>query len=149
MADLIKAWLGLDPAIFMALCGIVLGAGAVRGLTGFGFAILAVPLMGLVIPPTEAVLLAIILQMLIGPFGVSGAIAHIDRRLVSGVALGAALGTPLGLLVLSATAPDTARLMIAAIAIGYNIWLPLYLFFLQPMEVLARLPGARPQEGGR
>lgn len=72
MADLIKAWLGLDPAIFMALCGIVLGSGAVRGLTGFGFAILAVPLMGLVIPPTEAVLLAIILQMLIGPFVSAG-----------------------------------------------------------------------------
>ncbi len=118
MMELIKAWLGLDPVTFISLCGIVLGAGAVRGLTGFGFAILAVPLLGLVIPPREAVLLAIILQMLIGPFGVSGAIGHIDRRLVSGVALGAVLGTPLGLLVLSATAPDTARLMIAAIAIG-------------------------------
>ena len=118
MADLIKAWLGLDPVTFLALSGIVLGAGAVRGLTGFGFAILAVPLMGLVIPPTEAVLLAIILQMLIGPFGVRVAIAQIDRRLVSGVALGAALGTPAGLLVLSATAPDTARLRIATIAIG-------------------------------
>ncbi len=118
MADLITTWLGLEPATFAALCVIVLGAAAVRGLTGFGFAILAVPLMGLVIPPTQAVLLAIVLQMLIGPFGVAKAVGHIDRRLVSGVAMGAALGTPIGLLILSGTAPDVARLMIAAIAVG-------------------------------
>ena len=102
----------------MALSAIVLGAAAVRGLTGFGFAILAVPLMGLVIPPTEAVLLAIVLQMLIGPFGVSKAFGHIDTRLVSGVAVGAMLGTPFGLFVLSHTPMDLARLVIATIAVG-------------------------------
>lgn len=101
-----------------ALCGVVLGAAVVRGLTGFGFAILAVPLMGLVIPPTQAVLLAIVLQMLIGPFGVSKAMGHIDARLVAGVAVGAMVGTPFGLLILSSTPPDVARLLIAAIAVG-------------------------------
>lgn len=118
MSGFISAGLGLDPAVFAALCAIVLGAGAVRGLTGFGFAILAVPLMGLVIPPTQAVLLAIVLQMLIGPFGVSKAIGHIDTRIVAGVAAGAMVGTPLGLLILSGTSPDVARLLIAAIAVG-------------------------------
>lgn len=108
----------MDLATLIALCAIVLGAAVVRGLTGFGFAILAVPLMGLVIPPTEAVLLAIVLQMLIGPFGVSKALGHIDTRLVTGVAAGAVVGTPLGLLALSTTPPDVARLLIATIAVG-------------------------------
>lgn len=118
MAGNLSAWLGLDPTVFAALCAIVLGAGAVRGLTGFGFAILAVPLMGLVIPPTDAVLLAIVLQMLIGPFGVGKALGHIDTSLVAGVAGGAMVGTPFGLLILSATSVDVARLMIASIAVG-------------------------------
>lgn len=108
----------MDLPTLAALCGIVLGAAVVRGLTGFGFAILAVPLMGLVIPPTQAVLLAIVLQMLIGPFGVSKALGHIDTRLVAGVAMGAMVGTPFGLLILSSISPDVARLLIAAIAVG-------------------------------
>lgn len=108
----------MDLPTLAALCGIVLGAAVVRGLTGFGFAILAVPLMGLVISPTEAVLLAIVLQMLIGPFGVGKALGHIDTRLVAGVAAGAMAGTPFGLLLLSRTPPDVARLLIAAIAVG-------------------------------
>ena len=118
MIDFITSRLGMDLATLLALCSVVLGAAVVRGLTGFGFAILAVPLMGLVIPPTEAVLLAIVLQMLIGPFGVSKALGHIDTRLVAGVAAGAMVGTPFGLLILSSTAPDVARLMIATIAVG-------------------------------
>ena len=118
MFGLLSASLGIDPAVFAALCAIVLGAGAVRGLTGFGFAILAVPLMGLVIPPTEAVLLALVLQMLIGPFGVGKALGHIDTPLVAGVAAGAMVGTPFGLFILAATSPDIARLLIAAIAVA-------------------------------
>lgn len=118
LEDIIISRLGLELGTFAALAVIVLGAAAVRGMTGFGFAILAVPLMGLVIPPTEAVLLAIVLQMLIGPFGVSKALGHIDTRLVAGVAAGAMVGTPFGLLILSSTAPDVARLLIAATAVA-------------------------------
>lgn len=118
MDHFLSTRLGVDAATFAMLGVIVLGAAAVRGLTGFGFAILAVPLLGLVIPPTQAVLLAIILQMLIGPFGVGKAVSHIDRTLVGGVAVGAMIGTPFGLLILSSTSPDTARLLIATIAVA-------------------------------
>lgn len=118
MVEIISSRLGLDVGTLVVLCGIVTGAAIARGLTGFGFAILAVPLMSLVIPPTEAVLLAIILQMLIGPFGVSKALGHIDTQLVVGVAAGAMIGTPFGLLILSSISPDVARLLIALIAVG-------------------------------
>jgi uncharacterized membrane protein YfcA len=112
------AGLGLSTAAMAILAAIIFGAAVVRGLTGFGFAILAVPLMGLVIAPTQAVLLAIVLQMLIGPFGVGKALGHIDRTRVGGVALCAMIGTPLGLWALAHTPHDVARLMIAGIAVG-------------------------------
>ena len=117
---MVDLWLqlGLAPAALLALALIVLGAAFVRGLTGFGFAILAVPLLGLVIPPTDAVLLAIVLQTLIGPFGVAKSIDHIDRPVVAKVAVFAMMGTPLGLLALANTPHDLARLIIAAIAVG-------------------------------
>lgn len=113
-----EATFGLNDQSLAVLAAIIFGAAVVRGLTGFGFAILAVPLMGLVIPPAQAVLLAIILQMLIGPFGLGKAKGHIDRKLVGGVALFAMLGTPIGLWVLAHTPHDTARLIIAVIAVG-------------------------------
>ncbi len=112
------SWLGLVAPAAAGLAAIILGAAFVRGLTGFGFAILAVPLMGLVIPPADAVILAILLQTWIGPFGVGKAMGHIDRPLVSRVALFAMMGTPLGLLVLAQTPNDLARLVIAGIAMG-------------------------------
>lgn len=110
--------LGVTPGAAAALAAIILAAAFVRGLTGFGFAILAVPLMGLVVPPTDAVILAILLQTWIGPFGVGKAIGHIDRRLVAGVALCAMVGTPLGLIALAHTPDDLARLLIAGIAVA-------------------------------
>lgn len=116
--DQLAATLGLTPGGMAALAIIILGAAFVRGLTGFGFAILAVPLLGLIIPPTEAVLLAIILQTLIGPFGVGKALGQIDRPVVAGVALCAMIGTPFGLWILANTPDDLARLIIAGIAVG-------------------------------
>lgn len=116
--DHFASGLGLSVEAVAALSAIILMAAFVRGLTGFGFAILAVPLMGLIIAPTQAVLLAIVLQTLIGPFGVGKALGHIDRRTVSGVALFAMLGTPLGLIALANTSQDAARLIIAGIAVG-------------------------------
>ena len=110
--------LGMEAQAFAVLAVIIFGAAVVRGLTGFGFAILAVPMMGLVIPPAQAVLLAIVLQMLIGPFGVGKSIGHIDKKLVAGVAIYAMIGTPLGLWALANTPHDMARLAIAAIAVG-------------------------------
>ncbi len=90
--DQLAATLGLTPGGMAALAIIILGAAFVRGLTGFGFAILAVPLLGLIIPPTEAVLLAIVLQTLIGPFGVGKALGQIDRPvgrlIIAGIAVG-------------------------------------------------------------
>ncbi len=108
--------LPLSSALLIAL--VVLVAALIRGLTGFGFAILAVPLLGLVIPPAQAVIFAIIMQMLIGPFGVPQAWKTVDRRAVSWIAASAWISTPLGLWLLSALPSGTTRIFIAVIGLG-------------------------------
>jgi uncharacterized protein len=97
---------------------IVLVAALIRGLTGFGFAILAVPLLGLVIPPSQAVIFAIIMQMLIGPFGVPQAWPEIDRRAVAWIVGFAWISTPIGLWLLSTLPVEAARIIIAGIGLG-------------------------------
>ena len=106
------------PLLPLALCmAAALIAAFVRGLAGFGMAILLVPLLSLVIAPTEAVVVSNMLGLLIGLVGarkVWGA-GEKSAGVIGGLAM---LLTPLGLLLLAATPPGIARLVIALVAIG-------------------------------
>jgi len=92
-------------------------AAFVRGLAGFGMAILLVPLLGLMILPVEAVVVSNLLGLLIGFAGLGRIWADADRRSVAAIAVLAVLATPLGLAVLHATDPALARLLIALVAV--------------------------------
>jgi uncharacterized protein len=93
-------------------------AAAVRGITGFGMAIILVPMLGMIIPPAQAVILAILLQVLIGPVEIGKSLANCERPSTFIIAGAAVLATPVGLWLLTQTKPDTARLIIAGIAIA-------------------------------
>jgi uncharacterized membrane protein YfcA len=89
----------------------------VRGLAGFGMAILLVPLIALVIRPGEAVVVSNMLGLLIGLVGARKVwnAGEASAGVIGGLAM---VMTPLGLLVLFATPPAVARVVIAAAAIG-------------------------------
>lgn len=92
-------------------------AAFVRGLAGFGMAILLVPLIGLVIPPGEAVVVSNMLGLLIGLVGARKVWNEGDKSagVIGSLAM---LLTPVGLVVLFATPPGIARVLIALVAIG-------------------------------
>ncbi|MFN4239089.1 MAG: TSUP family transporter [Erythrobacter cryptus] len=92
-----------------------LGASFVRGLTGFGMAILLVPVLALALPPVEAVVLGNALSLLIGLTEVPMLVRAAEPSAWAISAL-VALTTPLGLAALILTGPDAARLVIALIA---------------------------------
>ena len=112
--DLLAAY---APWQLAAALAAAFGSAFVRGLTGFGMAILLVPILALALPPVEAVLLANFLSLFIGLSEV--------RRLVRGaersawrISILVVLVTPLGLLALAATSNDLARFLIAMIALS-------------------------------
>ena len=109
---------GVDPMLFAGAAAMTFGAAYIRGLTGFGMAIILVPLLGLIVTPGEAVVLGIFLQVLIGPIGLKIIYADADRKSAVTIAAFAVVATPLGIWLLTQTTPDVARLLIAAIAIG-------------------------------
>ncbi|WP_299196060.1 sulfite exporter TauE/SafE family protein [uncultured Erythrobacter sp.] len=94
-----------------------LGAAFIRGLTGFGFGILLVPILALALTPVEAVLAINIM---------AGLLAFTEIRMIlreaekSALVIGAlvVVGTPIGLLLLDATPQAIARLLIALIALS-------------------------------
>lgn len=109
---------GLVPLSFVIALAITLGAAVMRGLTGFGMAIILVPLLGMIMRSDDAVMLAIILQLLIGPLGLKTMITESDRRTAVPMAAIAILATPFGVWALAHTAPDVARVLIAGIAMA-------------------------------
>lgn len=94
-----------------------LGSAFVRGLTGFGMAILLVPVLALALPPVEAVVLANALSLMIGATEIRTLVRDAEP---TAWAIGAlvVLTTPLGLYALSMTGRDVARLAIALIALS-------------------------------
>ena len=110
--------LGFAPLTLAGAAAMTFGAAYVRGLTGFGMAIILVPLLGLIIPPAQAVVLGILLQLLIGPVGLGLIHADADRATALPIGLIAMVTTPVGMAVLDVTRPDVARLLITVVAVG-------------------------------
>ena len=100
-----------------------LGSAFVRGLTGFGMAILLVPVLALALPPVEAVVTANFLSLFIGLSEIRRLARDAEPTAwtLGGLVL---LATPLGLYALSVTTPAVARLLIALIALS------VYLFYI-------------------
>lgn len=101
------------------------GAAFVRGLTGFGMAILLVPILALALAPVEAVLVGNGLSVLVGLTEIRRLMRHAER---SAWVIGAlcVIATPLGLVALAATGADLARVLIAFIALSafFAVMLP-------------------------
>lgn len=109
--------LGLTPEQIAVALAAALAAAFVRGLAGFGMAILLVPVLGLAISPREAVVVANWLGVLIGLVGLRKILGASERSafVISGLAM---VATPLGVWLLVVTDPALARLLIALIALG-------------------------------
>jgi uncharacterized membrane protein YfcA len=110
--ELIGGFTGLQIAVALAAA---LGSAFVRGLTGFGMAILLVPILALALPPVEAVVLGNSLSVMIGLTEARTLVREAERSawVIAGIVV---LTTPFGLWMLSLTGADVARLVIALIA---------------------------------
>ena len=109
--------LGLTEVQIGVAVTAALGAAFVRGLAGFGMAILLVPVLALAVPPAEAVVVSNWLGLLIGVVGLRKIIGASEKSALIIAALAIA-ATPLGVWLLSLTDPALARLLNALIALA-------------------------------
>jgi uncharacterized protein len=104
----------LPFAMLIAGGGGILVSAALHGLTGFGFALAAVPLLSLVMPPMKAVPLVLCLLVLAGLLDLASArVCH--KPSLRWLILGALLGSPIGVVGLSLIAAPVAQVAIAAL----------------------------------
>ncbi|QZD91473.1 sulfite exporter TauE/SafE family protein [Qipengyuania xiapuensis] len=108
---------GYGLAAIVAALLAAFGSAFVRGLTGFGMAILLVPVLALALSPLDAVLLTNFLSVFIGLSEIRRLLRGAERSAWVIIAL-VALTTPVGLYLLSVTSPALARVVIAFIALS-------------------------------
>ncbi len=109
--------IGLTPAQIGVALAATLAAAFVRGLAGFGMAILLVPVLALAILPREAVVVANWLGLLIGLVGLRNILGASEKSALH-IGAAAVIATPVGVWLLAVTDPALARLAIALIALG-------------------------------
>ncbi|WP_460451699.1 TSUP family transporter [Alsobacter sp. SYSU BS001988] len=112
------ATLALAPATLAWAGGAVFLAALLRGFTGFGFALAAVPMLGMTMAPAQAVPVALGLQLLGGLVDLRKASQECHWPSLRWLSLGAALGSPVGVLTLHAISAPAARIAIGLITMG-------------------------------
>lgn len=100
----------------------VFAAAVLRGFTGFGFGLAAVPLLSLALAPAQVVPLVVTLQVLIGVAGLRAASKECDWRAVGLLSPGLVVGVPIGFLILTSFDANHVRLAIGLV-IAFSVWL--------------------------
>jgi uncharacterized protein len=111
-------WMGLTFTSLALIWAAIFLAGLVRGLTGFGLAIILIPLISLIIPPERAVLLGVLMGVLTSPLGFAKARNSVDPAITRPMIWSGIAASPIGLYALTITPPDLARSLIALIAVA-------------------------------
>lgn len=111
-----------DPWFYAAAIPALLLIGISKGGFGGGFGTVGVPMLALVIPPTQAaaILLPVLALMdLVGLYTYRGLW---DRQQMRILAPGAVAGILLGTATFAVTSEDAVRLIIGTIAVGFTLW---------------------------
>ncbi|NBN89167.1 MAG: sulfite exporter TauE/SafE family protein [Actinobacteria bacterium] len=123
------AWLGSGDLVLVA--AIVGFAACAQMVSGFGFALMAVPMMGLVIDLKTAVVVSTICGTASNTYQAIFDRRHRDDELVRVLLLASAAGMPLGFLVLKHVAVSTLQIAIGALVL------------VALVAVLRRAPGTK------
>jgi len=100
---------------------IILLAGITQSATGFGFALVAVPLLLFLLDPKSVVAMAIFLSFVIGIMRIIHLWRYIDKKRLILLAIGNVLGIPIGIYILSSVDPEVIKIVIAAVIIPFSI----------------------------
>jgi uncharacterized protein len=111
-AALIPADVGLNAA--MAICAVAFVSGTARGFSGFGSALIFMPLASSIADPRLVAALLLIIDFIAAAPLLPGAWQKADRKATAVMVTGALIGVPIGTYFLSRIEPVTTRWIISA-----------------------------------
>src|SRR4030081_2569562 len=115
-ASLLPADISLNVAI--AICAIAFVSGTARGVSGFGSALIFMPLASSIAGPRLVAALLLIIDFIAAAPLVPNAWKHADRKATAVIVFGALIGVPIGTYLLSRLDPVTTRWIISAFVLA-------------------------------
>jgi uncharacterized membrane protein YfcA len=112
----------LSLSEFLPVVAVVFVATLIRSAFGFGEALIAVPLLALLIPVEVAVPLATLVSITVAAVVVAQDWRHVQVRSALGLVLPTFLGIPLGLLLLLAVAEPVVKAILAVVIIAFSLY---------------------------
>jgi uncharacterized membrane protein YfcA len=103
----------MDPWTVASVCALAAVAAFTQSLSGFGFSLLIVPPLTLILGPRDAVVTANALGLLVNAVTLQRLHEHVDWRLGITLFAAAAVGMPAGLVVLMFVPRDALQVLIA------------------------------------
>jgi uncharacterized membrane protein YfcA len=123
LAALRGAGAGNMDGLHLALFLLATFAGAfVAGLTGFAFGLIAASLWLFILTPAQTAIMIIAFGLVVQVFSVWKLRLPVDARRLAPFILGAALGVPLGVAVLTFSNPAHVRAGIGAFLVAYSLY---------------------------
>jgi len=110
----------VEPATLILAIAIALAAGAVRGITGFGGAMVMSPPLALLLGPRVAVPVVLLLESVVAVPMLWQTRRQVDLRIVGAILVAACLFVPLGVRVLAVADPKAMRNAIAVTVIVFS-----------------------------
>jgi uncharacterized membrane protein YfcA len=106
---------------YAAVAAVVLFAAVVQGASGFGFSLVAVPLLAVAAGPKDAVVLASVLAV-VSTAGLAVRFRdQVDRPLALRLLAGACVGLPFGAVVLQVVPADALLLTIGVVVLAFTV----------------------------
>jgi uncharacterized membrane protein YfcA len=112
---------GIDLVTFALASLCIFVAAVIRGFTGFGLAVVGVPLLSLFFAPAEIVPSIMILAILAGLQLLPKIWRSVDWRLLLPTVIGTAIGTPLGTWLLAGVPANAMRILIGAAVLAASL----------------------------
>src|SRR5580700_5269809 len=114
--------MGTDWTIILPVMAVILLATLIRSAFGFGEALVAVPLLALVIPVEEAVPLATLVSITVASVVVAYDWHKIHVRSAGWLVISTLFGIPLGLWLLTAVAENVVKAILGVVIIGFSLY---------------------------
>lgn len=121
-----------------AMAAIVFAAAVLQRVVGFGFALLAVPLMAFVVPTKSAVVIVFLNGTVTCAWLAMRLRRHIDWSTTRRLGVGAIAGAPIGVLILSLIAATTLRLVLGISTCLAAVWIIISSRLIRPEPVEPR-----------
>lgn len=109
---------------FLALCAVFFAA-FIRGMAGFGFALILAPILLLILNPTSVVVVNLFLGLLSSVLVLSYRFKKVNLKKILPMVASSLLGIPLGAWIITVTTPSILKILIGGVTVSFAIPLAL------------------------